>query len=402
MEAMKASDAPSQGARLLDGALLVATETVERDPEQPRRDWRTDWVYNPKGDSYQRQDVQYTRLEELAESIRAVGILQPLVVRAHPELPGHYVVIAGNRRLRAAQLAGLREVPVVVREAPGIQVRIVQLIENLHRQALTPMDEARAYDELMTLRGIRATEVARMVHVSPQHVLNRLRVLHDDVLRDAVERRQIGASVAAEIKKLTVEEADELRRRVQGGERLQMGAIEEVRQRLAQSGVVNPRRKLAPDDDDTEHVSASPGPAAVPRMDASPGVEEAVAEVERLAPWRIAPLAPLGAAPPPPHASERARAGAAMPSPTDTTARPMPVATRHTAHEPNRATPLADNGMSSREQQREEETLEALVNGLDDGLYATVTAILDYGVRHGWSSAGLLHGVSRVRRRRRG
>ena len=127
-------------ARALEGALVVPLQFIERDPGQPRRDWRTDWVFDPKQDTYKRENVQYTRLEELAESIRTVGILQPLVVRRHPEKPGHYIVIAGNRRRRAAEMAGLHDIPVIVREAPEAELRVLQLIENVQRQDLTPME----------------------------------------------------------------------------------------------------------------------------------------------------------------------------------------------------------------------------------------------------------------------
>src|SRR5262245_52455288 len=79
MRAAQTHKSSPRDARALEGALVVPLEFIERDPGQPRRDWRTDWVFDPKQDTYKRENVQYARLEELAESIRTVGILQPLV-----------------------------------------------------------------------------------------------------------------------------------------------------------------------------------------------------------------------------------------------------------------------------------------------------------------------------------
>jgi ParB family transcriptional regulator, chromosome partitioning protein len=87
-------------------------------------------------------------LSETAASIRAHGILQPLVVRQHPRLAGQWEVIAGHRRLAAARAAGLAMVPVIVREAPGALPEELMLIENLHREDLNPMDKAEAHGRL--------------------------------------------------------------------------------------------------------------------------------------------------------------------------------------------------------------------------------------------------------------
>lgn len=390
----------SRRACALAGALLVPLELIEREARQLRRDWRTDWVYEPSNDAYRRQSVQYTRLEELAESIRSVGLLQPLVVRPHPQKPGHYLVIAGHRRRRAAEMAGLREVPVVVRDAPEAEVRVLQLVENVQRQGVTPMDEARAYDEVMALRGLTIAEVARLVHVSYQHVVNRLRVLHDEVLREAVERRQISASVAREITKLSVEGAAELRRRVQDGEKLHLRAVEDVRHRLAAAGIVNPRRRSAGSSaaEAVPALPALPAPVAPPAVNPAPRLssrraQDAAASVADLAPWRIAPLtaAPVSRAAPTPPTRESARAaGAAPPVAPDV----LPTAMRAPSSEAPRdegreyvLSPLNRPETAPREGPR----LETLVQGLDAQSYDRVTELLDYGVSHGWSCAALLH-----------
>lgn len=376
-------EAVAPEARALSGALLLPLALIERDVDQPRRDWRTDWVYDHADDTYKRQSVQYARLEELAESIRAVGLLQPLVVRPHPDKPGHYLVIAGHRRRRAAEMVGLSEVPVVVRAAPEAELRALQLIENVQRQDLTPMDEARAYDELMALQGLTAAEVARLVHVSFQHVVTRLRVLHDDVLREAVEARQISASVAREITKLSVEAATELRRRVQAGEKLQMSAVVEARSRLAAAGIVNPRRKR-------------PGPDATARDEAaSAGLAGADESIWHLAPWRVAPPTAMTV---PAGARRRARrtAGPWPAVVAGTFSEPEPV--RAGEHEVNRS-PL--NRLEATP--RNSAQVEVLVRALDQQSYRRVVEILDYGAGQGWSCAALLHLVrgTRVARRNR-
>src|SRR5947208_13226267 len=139
--ATQASGSPpprSPMQKVLPGALLVPIDRVERDPAQPRRDWT--------------HGAGRQRLEELTQSVREFGLLQPLLVRQVGE---RYVVIAGGRRLVAARRAGLTEVPVVVRHAESATVRILQLLENLQRQELSPTDEARAYQELMDRRASR-------------------------------------------------------------------------------------------------------------------------------------------------------------------------------------------------------------------------------------------------------
>src|ERR671930_2350667 len=95
--------------RPLPGALLIPLARLERDPGQPRRDWR-------------HQDTQ-ERLEELVESGRTDGILQPLVVREHPDKPGYYIVVAGGMRLYAARQVGLSAVPACVRSTDGARMR---------------------------------------------------------------------------------------------------------------------------------------------------------------------------------------------------------------------------------------------------------------------------------------
>ena len=206
-------------------ARLVPIDKVARDPAQPRRDWR--------------YDNGQQRLDELTSSIKEFGILQPLLVH---DAGDHFVVIAGGRRLVAAKRAGLTEVPVVVRNAEGARRRILQLLENLQRADLSPTDEGRAYQELMDLEGLTPPKIALQVRRSEQHVRDRLRLASDQVLADAVERRQISASVARQIQQTEpLDYAAQLRRRVQAGEKLQQHDIDAARAQMKRDGVTNPR-----------------------------------------------------------------------------------------------------------------------------------------------------------------
>ena len=123
-----------------------------------------------------------TALDELAGSIRARGVIQPIIVR--PDGEGRYQLIAGERRWRAAQKAQLHEIPAIVRELDEREVMALALIENLQREDLNPVEEARAYRRLSDQEGMTQAEIAGMVDKSRSHVANlqRLLDLPDDVL----------------------------------------------------------------------------------------------------------------------------------------------------------------------------------------------------------------------------
>jgi ParB family chromosome partitioning protein len=122
-------------------------------------------------------------LEDLAASIREQGVIEPLLVRRDPA--GGFVLIAGERRWRAAQRAGLREVPVVVREATPREAFELALVENLQRQDLDPIEEALAYRQLVDEHGLTQERVAERVGKERSTVANSLRLLG---LPDAVRR----------------------------------------------------------------------------------------------------------------------------------------------------------------------------------------------------------------------
>ncbi len=173
-----------EGERSLVGALSVPIEQISPDPGQPRK------VFDEG------------RLEELAASIAEQGVLQPLVVREAGLLDDgrtHYMIVVGERRYEASRRAKLTRLPVLVRNSEGATVRIMQLIENVQREALEPIDEARAYKELMGLAGIDTRAVAERVHRSHTYVADRLKLIaHDDVIA-AVAQHVLTPSAAAEV-----------------------------------------------------------------------------------------------------------------------------------------------------------------------------------------------------------
>jgi ParB family chromosome partitioning protein len=116
-------------------------------------------------------------LEELAASIRATGLIQPLIVRPVPGFPHQFEVVAGERRLRAAQLAGLTEIPAIVHAFSDHEALAISLIENIQREELSPADEARALRRLIGEFGLTHEQVAHSIGRSRAAVSNLLRLL---------------------------------------------------------------------------------------------------------------------------------------------------------------------------------------------------------------------------------
>ena len=116
-------------------------------------------------------------LEELAASIRTRGILQPILVRPHPQRDGRFQIIAGERRWRAAQLAGLHDVPVLVRKLEDGDAMAAALVENLQRQDLNPIEEAAGLQRLIDEFGLSHDELAVAIGKSRSHLSNTVRLL---------------------------------------------------------------------------------------------------------------------------------------------------------------------------------------------------------------------------------
>ncbi len=142
-----------------------------------------------------RQDFDELELEALAESIAQHGIIQPLTVRELDS--GYYQIIAGERRWRAARIANLQEIPVVIIEADDKKVTELALIENLQRQDLNPVEEALGYQSLMADYGLTQEEAAARVGKSRPAVANALRLLNlSDAVLQKVRSGQLSAGHA--------------------------------------------------------------------------------------------------------------------------------------------------------------------------------------------------------------
>ncbi len=137
-----------------------------------------------------RRSFDETQLQELADSIAASGLLQPVIVRARPE--GRYELIAGERRWRAAQRLGWSKIPAVVRDVDDRALLTLALIENLQRDALSPLDAARGYQQLMEDFSLPQQEVARLVGKDRSTVSNTLRLLRlPGEVQELLERRAL-------------------------------------------------------------------------------------------------------------------------------------------------------------------------------------------------------------------
>lgn len=156
--------APEAGLVAGTGLAMLSIATITPHPNQPRRHFDD------------------AALDELAASIAQRGVIQPVIVRPLGE--GKYQIIAGERRWRAAQRAQLHEIPALIRDLGEREVMALALIENLQREDLNPVEEARAYQRLADDEGLTQAEIAQMVDKSRSHVANiqRLLGLPDGVL----------------------------------------------------------------------------------------------------------------------------------------------------------------------------------------------------------------------------
>ena len=207
------ADSPAESsASVKEKITSLATTEIQRGKYQPRR------------------EMDPTTLQELADSIRAQGIIQPLIVRPYE---GRYEIIAGERRYRAAQMAGLTEVPVIIRHIPDEAAVAIALIENIQREDLNPIEEAIAIDRLIGEFGMTHQQAATAVGKSRATVSNLLRLLAlPEEVKTMLERGQLEmghartlitlpASVQLETaelivaRKLSVRETENLVRRLQ-------------------------------------------------------------------------------------------------------------------------------------------------------------------------------------------
>lgn len=139
------------------GAAILPLDAISANPNQPRKTFDSE------------------SLEELADTIRKNGVLQPIVVEDAGD--GRYIVIAGERRLRAARIAGLAEIPVVIKHFSAEEGFLISILENLQREDLNPIEEAAAFKQYMELTGLNQDAVAARVGKNRATVANALRLL---------------------------------------------------------------------------------------------------------------------------------------------------------------------------------------------------------------------------------
>lgn len=154
------SDAPAPAdaaPRKADQSLPI--ESIAPNPDQPRRSFDRD------------------KLEDLANSIREKGIIQPLIVRPDPRKAGQYQIVAGERRWRAAQIAQLHKVPVILRDFDDTEVLEIAIIENIQRADLNPVEEAAGYRQLIDRFGHTQERLAQALGKSRSHIANQMRLL---------------------------------------------------------------------------------------------------------------------------------------------------------------------------------------------------------------------------------
>lgn len=184
---------PEKPAALADGKVPI--EFVAPNPRNPRRHF---------GEA---------ELTDLAQSIREHGIVQPVVVRPSPLQQGRYEIIAGERRWRAAQRAGLAEIPVIVRDVSDRTALELAIIENVQRADLNPIEEALGYEQLIEEHSYSQADLGQVIGKSRSHVANTLRLLKlPDVIRDLVVDGSLSAGHARTL--VTAEDPVGLARRI--------------------------------------------------------------------------------------------------------------------------------------------------------------------------------------------
>lgn len=198
-------------------ASTVSIDLIRPNPGQPRQSFRD------------------ADLQELAASIRAHGIIQPVILRPDPEQTGTYQIVTGERRWRAAQQAGLHEVPAIVRELDDREILELAIIENVQRVDLDPVEEAHGYTQLVETFGYTQEELARVIGKSRSHLANTMRLLalpepvlnmlragkltagHARALITAVDPVRLAEQAVA--RGLTVRQVEELARKLPASDR---------------------------------------------------------------------------------------------------------------------------------------------------------------------------------------
>jgi len=188
-----------------------------------------------------RQHFDEEALDDLAKSLEAHGVLQPLIIRPHPDVPNEFEIVAGERRWRAAQRAQLHEVPVILRDLTDADALELALIENIQRSDLSAIDEAQAYNRLIEEFGHTQEALARGVGKSRSHVANLLRLLTlPEDLQAMVRDGRLSAGHARAL--LSAEDPEALAQEI-----LSKGlSVREVERRVAQARSGDGERQRRP------------------------------------------------------------------------------------------------------------------------------------------------------------
>lgn len=193
-----------------------------------------------------RQSFREADLQELAASIREHGIIQPVILRPDPQKDGSFQIVAGERRWRAAQQAGLHVLPAIVRELDDRKILEMAIIENVQRVDLDPVEEAHGYSQLVETFGYTQEELARIVGKSRSHLANTMRLL---ALPESVLNMLRAGTLTAGHARALITAADPVRLAEQAVARgLSVRQVEELARKLpASDGAKAPRR--APEKD---------------------------------------------------------------------------------------------------------------------------------------------------------
>ena len=227
---MVAVSRPDSTASSEGGLKNLPVEHLQRGQYQPRVDMRQD------------------SLEELADSIKAQGVVQPIVARPISKKDGsqRYEIIAGERRWRAAQMAGLAEIPAVIRDVPDEAAIAMTLIENIQRENLNPLEEARALDRLIREFDLTHAEAAKAVGRSRASVSNLLRLQDlSEKVKPLLEDRQIEMGHARALLALSnsVQQFDAARQVIKKG--LSVRETERLVKNMLDTGGSKPPKKTA-------------------------------------------------------------------------------------------------------------------------------------------------------------
>jgi ParB family chromosome partitioning protein len=222
-----------------DGVREIPIELVHANPDQPRRHF-------PKAE-----------LDELEASIRDKGVLQPILVRPSPRTDGEYEIVAGERRWRAGQQAGLGVIPALVRTLSDDRAYEISIVENVQREDLNPLEEGRAYGVLIERFGHTQDQIAQAVGKSRSHVANTLRLNQlSPGVREHVLQGRLSAGHARAL--LSISNADEI-----GDLAVDKGmSVRELEELVRPAGTgaarkaSGPRAKAAPKDADTAALEA--------------------------------------------------------------------------------------------------------------------------------------------------